>query len=104
MKLFTSLSVVLCIYVLSYVILTQFGAYAPSDWGPSQKGLRPKAYTWAPPGFYVPSTGKWRLSPTNPMIIYAPLWAADNHFWHSHIFPETGEPEHPVVIPNFKEE
>ena len=98
------LSLLLGIYVLSYVVLSRFGAYAPLVWGPSQEGWRPKSYHWAPPGFYVPSTGKWRSVGTHPIHIYAPLWALDNWTWHTHIFPEAGEPEHPLVIPNFSDE
>ena len=103
MKLTRIIAVFLGIYVLSYITLSCFGAYAPAVWGPGQHGWRVKWYNWAPPGFYVPSTGKWRLSPTNPIFIYAPLWAADIRVWHTHLFPEAGEPEHPLVIPNFKD-
>ena len=90
----------LSIYVLSYAILSSFGAYAPRAWGLSQQGMRPKWYAWAPPGFYNPATGEWMDTPMQ--MIYSPLLAADNCFWHTHYYPKDRDPQHPVVFPAFK--
>jgi hypothetical protein len=86
--------VLLCVYALSYVVLSTFGAYAPAVWGIGQQGMRPKGYAWAPRGFYNPATGDWMHTPIR--IFYAPLSAADGPF------PEDSDPTHPVVFPGFK--
>ena len=87
---------ILAIYILSYVALSTFGAYASASCGLGQQGLQPKNYKWLPLGFYTPTTGEWRHA---PVIIYAPLFIADNRYWHTHgRFPEDGDPRHPVVI------
>ena len=84
------------LYLLSYVALSPFGAYAPAVWG--LNGV--KWYAWAPPGFYDPATGEWIHTPLR--IFYAPLSIADDRFWHLHYHPEDSDPQHPVVIPRFK--
>jgi hypothetical protein len=96
----TFLSLFLAIYVLSYFILSLFGAYAPSAWGLGQQGMRPKWYAWAPLGIYDPATGRW-LHPVL-RIFYAPLSFADDRLWHTHgHFPEDSDPQHPAVFPGF---
>ena len=95
------LSFLLVIYVLSYAILSPFGAYAPAVWGLGQHGMRPKSYAWAPPGFYNPATGEWIHTPMR--IFYAPLSVIDDRYWHTHgRFLEDGDPQHPVVFPGIK--
>jgi hypothetical protein len=89
-------SLLLGIYVLSYIALSLFGAYAPAVWG--LNGV--KWYSWAPPGFYDPATGNWIHTPLR--IFYAPLSIADDRFWHTHYHPENSDPQHPVVFPGFK--
>ncbi len=83
------------IYVFSYAALSSFGAYAPNSWG-----LRgPKSYAWAPWGFYIPTSGKWCHA---PILIYAPLLLADEHFWHDHFpFPKDSDPKHAALLPDF---
>jgi hypothetical protein len=94
------LGVLLGLYVVSYALLSPFGAYAPSLWGLGQQGMRPKWYTWAPPGFYDSTTGEWIHTPLR--ILYAPLSFADDRFWHTHYHPENGDPQHQVVFPGSK--
>ena len=92
-----ALSIFLGIYVLSYVVLSSLGAYAPAAWGTN--GV--KWYAWAPPGFYNPPTGEWIHTPMR--IFYAPLSIIDDRYWHTHgHFPEDSDPQHPVVFPGFK--
>ena len=82
-------------YVLSYIALSSFGAYAPAAWGTA--GV--KWYAWAPVGFYEPTTGRWVHTPMR--IIYAPLTFADDRLWHTHgHFPQDGDPTHPIELPN----
>jgi hypothetical protein len=91
------LSVCLGIYVLSYVVLSSFGAYAPATWGLGQHGMQPRWYSWAPPGFYNPATGEWH---TRVQILYRPLWLIDDRCWHtSQQFPADGCRKHPAVFP-----
>ena len=91
----TVLSLSLGIYVLSYVVLSSFGAYAPAAVG--LNGI--KWYAWAPVGFYSPTSSKWLHTPLR--IIYAPLSMADDHFWHTHgHFPRESDPTHPVMFRN----
>ena len=94
------LSLFLGIYVLSYFVLSLFGAYASATWGLSKHGMAPKSYKWLPRGFYISATGEWRRA---PLFFYAPLFIADNYFWHTHggYFLRDGDPQYPVVVPNF---
>jgi hypothetical protein len=93
-------SLIISSYVLSYVVLSSFGAYASAAWGRGQHGMRPKWYAWAPPGLYNPTTGDWPHPALR--IFYAPLSFADDHLWHTHgRFPEDGDPKHPDVFPGF---
>ena len=94
------LGLIIGLYVLSYVILSPFGKYAVIDWhlfvqrGPPT----PRWYHWAPPSFYEPSTGEWRVWIVR---FYLPLWVADDWFWHTHGWhPELSHsPMYPAVFP-----
>ena len=88
------------VYVLSYVVLSSLGAYAPSRWGLGQHGMEARSYAWAPRGFYAPTSGEWIHTPMR--IIYAPLSLADDYFWHSHYHPEDTDPTHPAIFTGFK--
>jgi hypothetical protein len=79
------------IYVLSYILLSSSGAYAPAAWGTN--GV--KWYAWAPVGFYSVGSGEWL--PTPLRFIYAPLSIADQRFWHTHGYmPEATDRVHPM--------
>ena len=77
-------------YVLSYVAISPFGAYAESSFGLSG----PISYQWAPPGFYDPVREKW-IHPELE-IFYAPLSILDHHLWHNHWWKG---PRYPVATP-----
>src|SRR3954469_24753330 len=85
--------VCLGLYVLTYLVFSPFGAYAPSILGLNG----PKFYHWAPPGFYDPVREKW-IHP-ELRIFYAPLDMIDHRIWHNHRFPEATDPSYPVPTP-----
>ena len=79
-------------YLLSYIFLSSFGAYAPAAFGLA--GI--KWYARAPAGFYAPASDRWVHTPMR--IFYAPLTMADARFWHTHgRFPGDGEPIYPEM-------
>src|SRR5687768_15212580 len=85
-------------YLLSYLALSSFGAYAAMGFGWARdNGWRVSGYDWMPAGFYNSKTGRRRMA---LVIFYAPLHHADRRFWHTHsTFPEDNDPQHPVVFP-----
>ena len=95
--MFFGLLVVL--YILSYVDRSARGKYAPATWGADATGMAARSWQWAPDGFFTASTGDWQ---EKPMLIYAPLFFLDTHYWHDHFRLEPGDPRHPEVFPGFK--
>jgi hypothetical protein len=76
-------------YLLSYGVLSLFGAYAPAVWG--YRGW--KSYQWAPPGFYDPATREWSRALT---VVYSPLHYVDRRLWHDHEkYPDDRDPQYP---------
>ena len=93
-------SILACGYVLSYSVLSSFGAYAPARWGLGQHGMVARSYAWAPWGFYAPTSGEWVRTPLR--IAYAPLSVVDDRFWHTHDHPKDTDLTHPEIFPGIK--
>ena len=93
-------SISVSIYLLSYSVLSSFGAYEPARWGLGQHGMVARSYAWAPWGFYAPASGEWIHTPLR--IAYAPLSVVDDRFWHNHDHPEDIDPMHQAIFPSIK--
>lgn len=75
---------VVLLYVVSYLILTLGGAYAPSTYGlrvdkDGKTISAPKWYSWAPMGF-AGEHDHWSMMVA---LFYCPLYVADRTWWHT---------------------
>ena len=81
-KVWLTLLLVLAIYIASYLMLSAGGCYEPSELG---LGFV-RRYAWAPRGFVSGYVWKgW------PIIIYAPLYYADEQLWHTQKKADSGQ-------------